>query len=106
LALARLDARSLLDCGDIERLEARIDAAARAASARGGLAGLPARQREALLLTGDDGLAPAQAAQVLGVSAAAFRVRLARARRAVRAAMQHPPVPPPDDPALSTKHTR
>jgi RNA polymerase sigma factor (sigma-70 family) len=106
LALARLDARSLLDCDDIERLEAKIDAAAQAASARGALAGLPARQREALLLIGDDGLTPAQAAQVLGVSAAAFRVRLARARRAVRAAMQHPPVPPPDDPAISTEHTR
>lgn len=42
---------------------------------------LAPKDREALLLTGWDGLAPADAAQVAGVSVAAFKMRLSRARR-------------------------
>jgi RNA polymerase sigma factor (sigma-70 family) len=104
-ARARLDARSLLDSDDIERLEARIDAAAQAASARTAMARLPARQREALLLIGEDGLTPAEAARVLGVSGATFRVRLARARRAVRAAMEPAAAPATGDPSTIREHT-
>lgn len=62
---------------------------------------LPADQREALLLVGSDGLTPKEAAAAPAISAAAFRVRLFRARRALRALLQgvaetsptHPSVP-------------
>jgi RNA polymerase sigma factor (sigma-70 family) len=104
-ALARLDVRALLDDDDIERLEAQIDAAAQAVSARRALASLPARQREALLLISDDGLSPAEAAQVLGISAATFRVRLARARRAVRLSMAASAAPPAS-PAITEGQTK
>lgn len=40
--------------------------------------------REALLLTAWEGLSPGEAAQVVGVSGAAFRMRLSRARRRFR----------------------
>jgi RNA polymerase sigma factor (sigma-70 family) len=42
---------------------------------------LAPKDREALLLTGWDGLAPADAAKVAGCSVAAFKMRLSRARR-------------------------
>ena len=42
---------------------------------------LAPKEREALLLTGWDGLAPADAARVAGCSVAAFKMRLSRARR-------------------------
>ena len=54
------------------------------------LAALGEQDREALLLIGWDGLAPAEAAQVLGCSGAAFRARLMRARRRLAAALDDP----------------
>jgi RNA polymerase sigma-70 factor (ECF subfamily) len=54
---------------------------------------LPERDREAILLIAWEGLAPRQAAAVLGVTPAVFSVRLHRARRRVRAVLE------PDDPA-------
>jgi RNA polymerase sigma-70 factor (ECF subfamily) len=45
------------------------------------LAGLTAREREALLLVNWDGLSTAEAAEACGCSKAAFRVRIHRARR-------------------------
>jgi RNA polymerase sigma-70 factor (ECF subfamily) len=48
------------------------------------LAKLPAKDREALLLTAWDDLTPAQAALVLGEPSGTFRVRLHRARRRLR----------------------
>jgi RNA polymerase sigma-70 factor (ECF subfamily) len=47
------------------------------------LAELSAREREALLLVAWEGLEPARAARAAGCTAAAFRVRLHRARRHV-----------------------
>ena len=44
------------------------------------LASLPARDREVLLLVGVEGLAPAEAATVCGVTAETMRQRLSRAR--------------------------
>jgi RNA polymerase sigma-70 factor (ECF subfamily) len=44
------------------------------------LAGLPVRYREVLLLVGIEGLRPAEAARVCGISAEALRQRLSRAR--------------------------
>jgi RNA polymerase sigma factor (sigma-70 family) len=48
-----------------------------------GLAALPAQYREALLLVGVEGLTPADAAGVCGLSSEAFRQRLSRARAAL-----------------------
>lgn len=56
---------------------------------REALAVLSAADREVLLLIAWDGLDPAEAAQVLGLSPGTFRVRLHRARR--RLAAQMPP---------------
>jgi RNA polymerase sigma factor (sigma-70 family) len=48
-----------------------------------GLAALPAHYREALLLVGVEGLSPAEAAGVCGLTPEAFRQRLSRARAAL-----------------------
>jgi RNA polymerase sigma-70 factor, ECF subfamily len=57
---------------------------------RAAVRALPPRDREALLLTSWFDLPPADAAQAVGVTAAAFRMRLARARRRLRAQLQSP----------------
>jgi RNA polymerase sigma-70 factor (ECF subfamily) len=49
---------------------------------------LKPRDREALMLVGADGLTPTQAAGVLGISPANFRMRLTAARRALSHTMQ------------------
>jgi RNA polymerase sigma-70 factor (ECF subfamily) len=82
-AIARVAGRRLIGQSDIERLEERIDAARTSQAVVAALARLRPRAREALLLVGAEGLSPAQAAQVLGVSPAAFRMRLTSARRAL-----------------------
>ncbi len=87
-ANARFDARSLLAESDIERLESQIQAAAAASLMRRAIQDLPERQRQILLLVGADELASSSGgADILGITPIAFRVRLARARRALRAAM-------------------
>ena len=94
-ATARIAGRALIDASDIERLEERIDAARSSQAALAALGGLKPRARQALLLVGADGLTPAQAARVLGISPAAFRMRLSGARRALGRAMADPPVAAP-----------
>lgn len=54
---------------------------------------LTAVHQEALALTAWDGLTSPQAAAVLGISPTAYRLRLSRARRALRAHLQHSPSP-------------
>lgn len=49
-----------------------------------GLAALPATYREALLLVAADGLTPAEAAGICGLTPEAFRQRLSRARAALK----------------------
>jgi len=66
------------------RLEEQIATAQDDAVVERALGQLPQEQREALLLVASDGLSPSEAAQVLGISASAFRVRLFRARRLIR----------------------
>jgi RNA polymerase sigma-70 factor (ECF subfamily) len=51
------------------------------------LAGLPPKEREALQLCAWEGLSPSDAARVVGCTAAAFRVRLHRARRRLAEAL-------------------
>ncbi|MDQ6777033.1 MAG: sigma-70 family RNA polymerase sigma factor [Actinomycetota bacterium] len=54
---------------------------------------LSEREREVLLLVAWDGLDPARAAQVLGCSPTAFRVRLHRARRRIAKELADDPGP-------------
>ncbi len=58
----------------------RTDASRHVARLEKALAALPAASREVLLLVGIEGLEQEQAAEVLGISYAALRQRLARAR--------------------------
>jgi RNA polymerase sigma-70 factor (ECF subfamily) len=52
------------------------------------LRSLPRLDQEALLLVAWEDLTPAQAARALGIKAPAFRVRLLRARRRLRASLE------------------
>jgi RNA polymerase sigma-70 factor (ECF subfamily) len=58
------------------------------------LASLSEADRELLTLVAWHGLAPREAAQVVGCSTAAYFVRLHRARRRLEQAMEHPPGAP------------
>lgn len=58
---------------------------------RAAMAGLSERDREAILLAHWEGLEPAQAARVLGTTAAAMRVRLHRAHRRLARALAEQP---------------
>ena len=66
------------------------EATAEAVAARAALARLRPDDREVLLLVAWEGLAPDQAAEVLGVSPATFAVRLHRARRRLEALLVDP----------------
>ena len=84
-ALRRLAGRRVLDDDDHARLEAMIDAARAAQPLIAGKNGLPAGERIALELVIFDGLTAVEAGEVLGLEPAAVRMRLARARRKLRA---------------------
>jgi RNA polymerase sigma-70 factor (ECF subfamily) len=60
----------------------------RAALLARAVAALPDRQRAAITLTYDDDLPNAEAAAALGTSVGAFELRLVRARRTLRQALQ------------------
>ena len=64
---------------ELRSLDTDVDAALRS---------LRPTDREALLLVAWEDLTPAQAAESLGIGAAAFRVRLFRARRRLRAELE------------------
>jgi RNA polymerase sigma-70 factor (ECF subfamily) len=80
----RLAGRRLLDDDDIGRLEERIDAARAARALYRRVARLPEPERAVLELVAVDGLTVADAAAALGIRSGAARVRLFRARRALR----------------------
>ncbi|MET7945558.1 sigma-70 family RNA polymerase sigma factor [Micromonospora sp. NPDC005324] len=86
-ASGRIAGRRLLDADDIARIEERIDAEALARRTYQALRGLPERTRALLELVAVDGLSVADAADALGISPVAARVRVHRARRAVRLAL-------------------
>jgi RNA polymerase sigma-70 factor (ECF subfamily) len=88
LARARLDARALLSQDDVEALVAHMDASAEATRVRTAMESLSAPYREVLLLVGESSLSPTTAAKAVGISQTAFRVRLSRARRALRQEME------------------
>jgi RNA polymerase sigma factor (sigma-70 family) len=83
-AHGRIQGRRLLDPDDIARMQDRIDAAARARELHAALAGLPEGERAVFELTALDDLTPSQAAAVLGIRPVTARVRLHRARSALR----------------------
>ena len=86
-AVAQISGQRLLAPDDYAELEAQIDAARAARVLHEAIARLPEGQRELLALVSIDGLTPVQAARTLGIHPAAGRMRLARARRRVRAAL-------------------
>lgn len=83
-ALARLSGRRLLDDEDVAALEERIDAQRAFRDLAERHAALSEPLRAALDLVVVDELTPAEAAQALGITQATIRVRLHRARRALR----------------------
>jgi RNA polymerase sigma-70 factor (ECF subfamily) len=106
-ALARIAGRRLIGPSDIERLEERIDAARSSQAVIAALERLRPRAREALLLVSEAGLRPAEAARVLGISPAAFRMRLSAARRALdRAVAAADAGPPREEPANPVRSSR
>lgn len=86
-AFRRLHGRRLLDEDDIARLEAQIESQRLAPNVSMVLRNAPLAERELFLLIAQDGLTPSEAAQVLGISAGAARVRLSRVRRRLRQAI-------------------
>ncbi|MFG1617846.1 RNA polymerase sigma factor [Nonomuraea wenchangensis] len=83
-AVERIVARRLLDGDDIADLTDRIDAEEPARRALSAMADLPEGERALLELVVIDQLTVAEAAQALGIRVGTARVRLHRARRALR----------------------
>jgi len=83
-ATRRIEGRRLLAPDDIARLQQRIDAAAHARELYAALDRLPDGERAVLELVALDDLAVADAAAVLGIRPVTARVRLHRARAALR----------------------
>jgi RNA polymerase sigma-70 factor (ECF subfamily) len=71
-----------------ERVETMLDAARLASSAERALAELTDAEQDLFLLVAHDGLPVADAARALGLTPVAGRMRLARARRKLRAALK------------------
>jgi RNA polymerase sigma-70 factor (ECF subfamily) len=72
----------------VEEAENRIDAAKLSQLLRGGLDGLPGRQREVVLLRDVEGLSSAEVCEVLAISEANQRVLLHRGRSKLRQALE------------------
>jgi RNA polymerase sigma factor (sigma-70 family) len=74
----------LLDADDVDRLVAKIDASRQVRELHEELQALPDGERAVLELVAVDGLSVAEAAAALGIRPVTARVRLHRARRALR----------------------
>ncbi len=83
-AYARVGGRQLLAPDDVERMQERIDAAARSRELFAAVARLPDGERAVLELVTLDELSVTEAAAVLGLRPVTARVRLHRARGALR----------------------
>lgn len=83
----RISGRALLDGDDYAMVEEAIDAAARLRQTYLAMRDLPERDRRLLELVAVDGLSTREAARTLGITPAAARVRLSRARGRLRAAL-------------------
>ena len=84
---AAVSGRRLLDAVDFARLDARLDASRLRQPLSDALDSLAPAEREIVELVDIDGLAPSDAARVLGINPAAARMRLTRGRRRLRAAL-------------------
>lgn len=84
----RLRGSALLDEEDAARMDARLDAAARARELYAAMDRLPAAERAVLELVALDELTVAEAAAAVGVRPVTARVRLHRARRRLRAELE------------------
>jgi RNA polymerase sigma factor (sigma-70 family) len=93
----------LLDSDDIDRLEERIHAEQSARTVIDAVNQLKPNARDALLLVGVEGLTPTEAAQVLGISPANFRMRLSAARRALDRSLQANAHPTTDRPTRNNQ---
>nr|WP_102133418.1 sigma-70 family RNA polymerase sigma factor [Streptomyces hokutonensis] len=80
----RFSGRRLLEADDIARIEDRLDAERPARRMLAALAGLPEGERAVIELIAVDQLTVTEAAAVLGISQVTARVRLHRARKALR----------------------
>ncbi|GAA2790781.1 RNA polymerase sigma factor [Crossiella cryophila] len=89
-ALQRVYGRRELSPEDHGELAGRIDAARSAELLQHAVDALSPAERELFLLVAMDGLSAAEAGSVLGIAPAAARMRLARARRKLRAALPDP----------------
>jgi len=95
-ANGRVEGRRLLGDDDVERMQERIDAAARSRVLFAAVAQLPEGERAVLELVALDDLSVSEAAAVLGLRPVTARVRLHRARGAVRRLL-----PNDESPAIS-----
>jgi RNA polymerase sigma-70 factor (ECF subfamily) len=103
--LSRIAPSSLLTSEDIEELEDLLDAVRLAPAVAQAVARvLTEHERDLFVLVHEDGLLIADAARVLGISPVAARMRLARARRRVRGALDAPAEPTPQSPLASRRH--
>jgi RNA polymerase sigma factor (sigma-70 family) len=87
-AVARITGRRLLDDDDVSAIEGRIDACRSARQMAAAHAALSDPLRAVLDLVAVDGLTTREAARALGISSTTARVRLHRARKALRTAEQ------------------
>ncbi|MBV1936259.1 RNA polymerase sigma factor [Streptomyces sp. NPDC060006] len=83
---SRVAGRRLLDGDDIDRLEEKLDAEQAGRRALAALDGLADGERAVIELVAVDQLTVAEAAEALGIRRVTARVRLHRARRALRPA--------------------
>ncbi|WP_107421686.1 RNA polymerase sigma factor [Streptomyces sp. CB02488] len=90
-AVARIRGHRLLDEQDLGAIEARIDADRAARDMASAHAALSEPLRKVLDLVALDGLTVREAAQALGITVTAARVRLHRARKALRGAVPSRP---------------
>ncbi|MFE7759974.1 RNA polymerase sigma factor [Streptomyces sp. NPDC057438] len=81
---SRIAGRRLLEADDIGRLEDKLDAEAAGRRALAALRGLPEGERAVVELVAVDQLSVSEAATALGIRKVTARVRLHRARRALR----------------------
>jgi len=88
-AARRLSGRAYLEPDDYNRINEQLDAAVRARAVHAAMDELRPADRRLLGLVAVDGLSPVEAAAALGISRVAARVRLSRARRRVRDALDH-----------------
>lgn len=86
-AAHQIQGREFLDADAHAEVEERVDAAVQARRAYAAMQRLSPADRRALELVAVDGLSTGEAANALGVSPVALRVRLVRARSRLRALM-------------------